>query len=351
MAFEFGKTQHTLFLCVVILAILYFAGPVLLPFLLGILIAWSLLKPALWLQRRGIDRRISAAIATALFCGFVALVFTVTAPIAIDLSQSVISALPEVVPRLTDLIEGATNMAVTEPLEDVIEEVGDGDVSSLVEPATKATPILFSLIGSTLNAALLVFITPFALFYALADWRELRNHVARAVPEDSYEELLRIWDVSKDRGLKYIRGRLITVACMMAVHIVGLLLIGVDNAIALGAFAGASVLVPVVGNIVSLGVALIVALLQFDSLLPLAAVAAVFAAGQLLEMAIVEPYFLGDTMEMHPFVVLLVLMLGGHLLGVLGAVIALPFTAILVALLNEYDTPKKVSSDGEEKST
>lgn len=337
MALEFGKTQHTLFLCAVILAILYFAGPVLLPFLLGILIAWALLRPALWLQRHGVNRRVSAAIATALFCALVSLGFTMLAPIAIELSQSIISALPDVIPRLTALIEGVTDMPVTEPLEDVIEDIGDGDVSSLVEPATKATPILFSLIGSTLNAALLVLITPFALFYALADWRVLRNQVSRILPEDSYDELLRIWDVSKDRGLKYIRGRLITVICMMAVHIIGLLIVGLDNAVAIGAFAGASVLVPVIGNIFSLGVALIVALLQFDSLLPLAAVVAVFAAGQLMEMAIVEPYFLGDTMEMHPFVVLLVLVLGGHLLGVVGAIVALPVTAIVVALLNEYE--------------
>lgn len=347
MAIELGKSQHTLFLCAVIMAIMYFAGPVLLPFILGVGIAWTLLRPTLWLQRRGVDRRVSAAVATLLFSALVALVFVLAAPVVIGLVQTTIAALPDVIPRVTELLEGATNMAVTEPLEDIIEEVGDGDVSSLVEPATKATPILFSFIGSTLNTLLLVVITPFALFYALTDWRYLTRGIGRMLPEESYNELLRIWDISKDRGLKYIRGRLIVVVCMMAIHIAGLLLIGLNQAVALGALAGVSVLVPVIGNVFALGVALVVGLLQFDSLLPLAAIGAVFAFGQILEMVVIEPYFLGDTMDMHPFVILLVLMLGGHLLGVIGAVVALPVTAIIVALLNAYKDPTSEAADGE----
>lgn len=339
LAIKLGKSQHTLFLCACILAIIYFAGPVLLPFILGTFIAWSLLRPTVWLQRRGVDRRISAGIATVGFSSLVAFVFVFTAPIIIELVQKIVAALPDVIPRITALMEEATNMSVAAPLEDVVEEVSDGDVSSLVEPATKATPILFSVIGSTLNTLLLVFITPFALYYALADWRFLSRGIGKILPEDSYEELLRIWDVSKDRGLKYIQGRFITVVCMAAIHIAGLLLVGLNEAVIVGLLAGISVLVPVIGNVFALGVALIVALLQFDSLVPLAAVAAVFAAGQLLEMAVIEPYFLGDTMEMHPFVVLLVLILGARMLGVIGAIVALPVTAIIAALLSEYERP------------
>lgn len=345
MTFNLSKTQHTLLLCGCLLAIVYFAGPVLLPFILGFFIAWLFLKPAVWLQHRGIDRRISAALVTLLFCSAFSVALFFLGPALVSVVQSAVEALPDIVPRVTRLFEDVTDMPVAEPLETVIEDVGDGDVSALVEPATKATAVALSLLGSTFNAVMLTFVTPFTIYYLLADWQTLVGSAKRTLPKDTYRELKRIWLVSKDRGLSYIKGRCIIVFWMAIIHIAGLLLIGTNHAVILGLLAGVSVLVPVLGNLVVFGLALIIGVLQFDTLWPLVAIGCVFAAAQILEMAFIEPYLLGETMEIHPFVVLLVLLLGAHLLGVLGAILALPVTAIFVALLDAYHhQPKKAGS-------
>jgi len=345
MTFTFSKSQQAMFLCACLLAILYFAGPVLLPVILGFFIAWLFIRPALWLQRRGLDRRISAALVTLLFCCVFVAIFFAAGPPLMSAVQSTIDTVPKVIPRLTNMVENITGMHLTQPLEAVVDDVADGNVSALVEPASKATPIALSLLGSTFNAVLLVFVTPFTIYYLLADWQNLIGSAKRSLPDSTYQELKRIWLVTKDRGGRYIKGRCIVVFWMAVIHVLGLLIVGLDHAIVLGTLAGISALVPVIGNLVVLALALIIGIFQFDAMWPLVGIGCVFAAAQVLEMAFIEPFLLGESMDMHPFVVLLVLLLGAHLLGVLGAIIALPATAIIVALFSAYHDQSNETSN------
>jgi len=54
---------------------------------------------------------------------------------------------------------------------------------------------------------------------------------------------------------------------------------------------------------------------------------------RVLEMSWIEPHLLSNTMDLHPFLVLFVLMLGAQLFGVIGAIIALPVTAIALGVI------------------
>lgn len=329
----YDEARRALWLFGAILAILYIAGGALLPFILGALFA-SVLHP---LQQRlhafGLSRWLSALLLSA----SVTAAFTATMLYAIpglilaieSLFDAASAAFPEVLARIEDL----TGMAISAPAKDVISDVTDGDLEPLIEPATSATPLVLSLLGSAFNAILIAFVTPIVMFYLLTDWKLIDRAIRNWVPEETARELADIWELSKSRGLQYVWGRTVVVFWVSLLHIAGLWLIGLDEFWVVGIIAGLSVIIPILGNIAALVLGLVAGALQSTDPAFLLAIVAVFAAAQIIEMVWVEPYFLGNSLNLHPFVVLLVLLLGGHLLGPIGAIVALPVAAIALSIL------------------
>lgn len=72
---------------------------------------------------------------------------------------------------------------------------------------------------------------------------------------------------------------------------------------------------------------------QFDSLMPIISVAAVFMVGQFLEGNFLTPKLVGDNVGLHPVWVMFALLAGGVLLGFLGLMIAVPVAAIIGVLI------------------
>ncbi|HRE32955.1 MAG TPA: AI-2E family transporter, partial [Candidatus Berkiella sp.] len=131
---------------------------------------------------------------------------------------------------------------------------------------------------------------------------------------------------------------LTVMVCLGVLYAVGLVLIGVNFSLLLGMGAGILSIVPYLGSIVGLGAALIVAYLQFDTLLPIVGVLVVFGIGHLLEGMVLTPILIGDKLGLHPVVVIFAVLAGGQLLGLVGVILALPITAMLVVLVRELIT-------------
>ena len=78
-------------------------------------------------------------------------------------------------------------------------------------------------------------------------------------------------------------------------------------------------------------------------------VAIVFGLGQLLESIVLSPVFIGDKIGLHPVWVILVVMVGGHLFGFIGILLALPVGAIARVLLS-YSTDRSRFGSSSTKS-
>jgi predicted PurR-regulated permease PerM len=92
--------------------------------------------------------------------------------------------------------------------------------------------------------------------------------------------------------------------------------------------------VPFVGMVVGLATALVVGLLQWGiDLGHLVLLAAVFAAGQILESAVLQPKLLGGSVGLHPVWVIFGVLAGGALFGFVGVLLAVPVTAAVGVLV------------------
>jgi len=103
---------------------------------------------------------------------------------------------------------------------------------------------------------------------------------------------------------------------------------------ALAVIAGILNIVPIIGPLIALVLAAIIA--AFDSWTKLAGVLLFFAVYQQVENAILTPRIMKLSVDLPPLAVIIALLIGGALAGVLGALIAVPTAALLAVLADEY---------------
>jgi len=109
--------------------------------------------------------------------------------------------------------------------------------------------------------------------------------------------------------------------------------------------------VPYLGSLLGVVLPTLQALIQFDSLLPVLAVMAALAAVQITIDNVVEPQFMGRTLNVDPLVVMVALVLWGSLWGMVGIFLAVPLTGILIIILSQIEGTRWIaillSRDGE----
>ncbi len=186
--------------------------------------------------------------------------------------------------------------------------------------------------SGVMNALIILVVS----FYLLRDWQQILKAIKHTLPKKAAPTIVRLTKKCDSVLSTFVRGQLTVMACLAILYSAGLALIGVNFSLLLGMVAGLLSIVPYLGSVVGLGAALIVAYIQFDTWLPIVAVLGVFAIGHLLEAVVLTPILIGDKLGLHPVVVIFAVLAGGHLLGLVGVILALPITAMLVVLAREW---------------
>ena len=184
--------------------------------------------------------------------------------------------------------------------------------------------------------------TMFLAIYLLADPGRAKSLVYAMVPRHYHVKLARILIELKTIVGGYMRGQLIT-SVAIAIFTFGLLtILRVEDALALAMFAGLTDVIPFVGGYVASAPAIFAVAPQGTGVMVL--VAALMFLYQEFESRILVPRVYGRTLRMSPAIVLLALLVGGTLLGILGALLALPIAAGMQMVVREL----RVELPGEE---
>jgi predicted PurR-regulated permease PerM len=134
-----------------------------------------------------------------------------------------------------------------------------------------------------------------------------------------------------DRSLEtYVRGQALVILVASVLAVLLFTVLGIRYSLALGLLAGLAEAVPFLGSISVVGA---LALVCSDRGIQhiLVAVLAYVALNQ-VNNYLISPRLMSAQLSLHPFVVILAVLAGTSLGGILGAVLALPVTALLVAL-------------------
>jgi len=248
--------------------------------------------------------------------------------------------LPEYVEHLYNLIPHAVKSYLGIETPDKFT----GVINTLIQQARVAAPDLvkpllmfFQKLFSSSMAFVLALlgytIIPVYLFYLLADLPALKLFVTSFIPARFSNSFHKKLDEIDAVLSGFIRGQLLVCAILAVLYSIGLYLIGIDLAVAIGMLAGATFIIPYLGTAVGILLSMLMALLKFHDFLHPFLCLGWFVIVQTVEGIIITPKIVGETVGLHPLVALVALLLGGQLFGIMGMLLAIPLTAVIQVFL------------------
>ena len=312
-------------------------GPVLTPFLVSMILAY-LADPIVGrLERIGLGRTLSVCVVFAVVIAALILALLIVIPSTARQIHNVITLLPEIgdwlqstlVPRLSKYI-------------DIRPDVFNlKDISSYLSTEWQKTGSMLGYVSNAIGGSTMtvvsflvnLFLIPVVTFYLLRDWDRIIVNVSLLIPRNLAPKVNTLVSECNMVLESFLKGQLIVMCLLGFTYGLGLWLVGLQFAMLVGLIAGMASIVPYMGFIVGIGIALVMALFQFSSLLPIGGVVVVFMVGQALEGMVFTPLLVGDKIGLHPVAVIFAIMAGGQLFGFTGVLLALPVAAVIMVLL------------------
>ncbi|HKL62406.1 MAG TPA: AI-2E family transporter, partial [Woeseiaceae bacterium] len=259
--------------------------------------------------------------------------------LVLPLVQAQIAALLEVLPRYMEYAEQRVLPLARELVGKEGTGQGIGLAAFLSDYGSMAgqwgSRVLTSLgrSGGALLAALLsLFLVPILTFYLLRDWDEIMARLGSLVPASRRDTVFRLFRETDEALGSFLRGQLLVMAGLAFIYTAGLMLLGLQFALAIGVVSGLVSFVPYLGFIFGIALAGLTAVNEPNALLMLLGVVVVFSVGQFIEGSVLTPKLVGDRIGLHPVVVIFAVMAFGQLFGFFGVLLALPAAAVLSVL-------------------
>ncbi len=186
------------------------------------------------------------------------------------------------------------------------------------------------------NLLTLLLITPVVAFFMLRDWDILIAKIDSLVPR-SKQKTVRIVAKDIDTALGgFVRGQTLAALIMSFIYAVGWSLVGLEYALVLGLIGGIMAYIPFVGALFTLLLALLIGVGQYGLDFQLFWVVVVYGIVQGVEAAFLTPNLVGSKVRLHPVWVLFAIFAGGEIMGFTGVLIAVPAAAVIGVLVRFY---------------
>lgn len=308
---------------------------VLLPFVLGLLIAY-LADGLCDRMERHMPRAVAAGIVVIGVLGVLVGIVVALVPMMLDQLGQLLQTLPHLIDRsktwFLDWVAHLPIPTATLPISEVKAQMGEAS-GELADAAKHMVETLVRSSGALLNVATLLLVTPVVAFYCLRDWDRMVLGVDGVLPR-MHAPTIRLQAREIDRTLAgFLRGQLNVCLIMGVFYAVGLTVCGLNFSLVIGLLAGALLIIPYAGAALSTIIGIGIALAQFDDTGKVLAVAGVFILGQGLESYILSPKLVGDKVGLHPVWLIFGMLAGGALMGFVGVLIAVPLTAVIGVLV------------------
>lgn len=198
--------------------------------------------------------------------------------------------------------------------------------------------------GGFMSVLAFLALLPVYTYFLLFELERIHEFVRAHVPKRERERVTRIGRRVGAVVANFFRGRLLICLLKGLVLAIGLTVLQVPYGFLLGVVSGFLALVPFVGPLIGFGLTFLMSLQKASPdasgmWISLALLGGIFALAEIIEGYVFIPKILGDTLGLHPVVILLSVFVGGAALGLFGFLIAIPLAATLIILFRELVMP------------
>jgi len=316
------------------------AGSSAMPFVVGVALAYLLL-PLVRRLDRFMPRWASILVVYMLGIGVIALgINYIVPPVANQVGQF-INNVPDYirgaedefnkqVPQLRQRLSPELQAQVDQQIQTVQQTIR-GNATTYAQNI--GTFLFSSIIALFETIAFIIgfLVIPFFLFYVLVDADAAPNAINQVLHPRIRADFWNIWGIIDGVLGKYIRGQLLLGVVIGAATFLGLSTLRLFNidipyVVLLSLVAGFGELIPVVGPIISAIPAILVAIREGpDAVL---AVIAVFVIIQQLENQVLVPRIVGNTLRLHPALLMALLVIAAAVGGLLLVIVSAPLAAM-----------------------
>ncbi len=319
---------------------LWSAWAVLLPFQIGLILAYMVLPLVNWFEQY-MPRW--TAILVVYLGGLILLVgfFAYIVPPLVSQATNFIREFPslEVLEtRASNLLEqyqSTVPATVQEPVNAGISQAIDQLQSNLTTYVQEGGTFLLTSVLQVVNTVTFLFgfvIIPFWLFYVLKDERQGRMALNRMLPERICADFWAVSTIINRIFSSYIRGQLLLGVIVGAFAGVGLSILSlfglsVDSILILAIIAGITEFIPIIGPVIGAIPAIILGFI--DSPTTGFAVIILYIGIQQIENNLLVPRIVGESVGIHPAILMVVLVVLSQSFGLLGIILSAPLTAVV----------------------
>jgi predicted PurR-regulated permease PerM len=299
------------------------------PLILGAFFAVVFLPAVKWLADHHIPRSLAAGLVLIGLVLLFTLVGWVTVAALVDQSDELSDNLSR---AITDIRSWLDDTPIDENMADQIRDAAEEAGPTIAQGVSGSA---VSLLDSAVGFAAGLILGTIVLYYLLKDLPTLgANFLAKRESSEEREILQRIGERMVFNVQNYFKGR--TAMALMNGLTIGAaaLVLGVPAAGAIAVVNVIGAYIPYLGAFIGGAFAVLMGLGEGGIGLALAMLGISLGVNLLLEN-LLEPRLLGDSLDMHPLLVLLATSLGGMLAGMVGLILAAPLTAIVIDLQRE----------------
>ena len=344
---------------IVALLVLYLLGTVLLTLGISVVLAYVLLPVARLLERgmpwrhrrEGLSRGIAVSVIFIGILGIMAGVLALVIPPTVEQGQRFAEEFPEFFTSARATVEGWLTRYTEQIPPDVrakIEEGLAGASSTLTGAAWNVVTQTVSVLSGSFSLVLGLVTAPVLVFYLIKDSSSIRSSLSSPFPRSIQPYLQDALDIADRTIGSYIRGQVILGLVVGAVVTIGLLLMGVPFAFVLGMVAGLTELVPVIGPWIGGAVGVLVTLATEPAMVPW--VILLYLGVQIVENVLLVPRIQGDSLNMHPVAVIMVIVVASNYFGLWGVILGPPAVALIrdlaVYFAREWNRPPGSGEQG-----
>lgn len=311
----------------------------------GMLVAYLVLP---LVRRLNLRLPLWAAI-TVVYAGIallLALALWLLAPTIAQEFQALVASIPKTRAIVEHFLSGTNNPITSrlpEPVREYIVKLPEQISTQLESLATAITLHVLPALVSIVNVLVLAVAIPVVSIYMLAESTQAKRFFLRFIPESRRADAIDL--LAEIDGVigGFIRGQLTVAAVIAVLATLALLILHVPYAFLIGVWAGITDVIPYVGPIAGVIPAMFVALIANGWPNAFAVIIA-FAVINQIEAHLLGPRIVSSSVRVSPLTVIFALLIGAHVLGFLGLIIAVPVAGVLRVILERLFPEKEVTN-------
>jgi predicted PurR-regulated permease PerM len=324
------------FLLVSILLLWVFRS-ILLPFIVGGLLAYLLNPIVNLVQKLRIGRGWSTALVLLIVLALIAGLFVLIVPVVVQQGVGLAQRLPGYITDLQALANEwipALNEWLGEDRAEQLERSLTGLLTDTAGIISNVTAGIYASGTTLINTLGLIIVTPVVAFYLLLDWDDMTSTIDHLLPREHIEEIRGLLQQMDRQMAAWIRGQGSVVLVLCFYYGVALSLTGLSFGLAIGLIAGLLSFIPFIGFLTGFVLSMTIATVQFwPNWVMVLIIFLVFMVGQFLEGNVLYPKLVGSSIGINPVWLMFALFAFALLFGFVGLLLAVPLSAMMAVLL------------------